>query len=198
MIRCLILALLLALPALAADGDIVQKVPVDLDGDGRKETIALKAYTSTESGNEVERAQLVVLDARGKTIWSAAKKDPFVFGGELDLGELEAAGDLDGDGRVELIGTYQKGDVSPTRFRLFRWNGQEFVLVKRGRLVPLNQRPGTFVFSEDLGTSYWADRVLAIEKGRLKVRLMDSVSGARMPPSEVWLRVDGEEFVVTE
>lgn len=166
----------------------MQTLKVDLNGDGKPESFVLKRLG--------EQARLVVLDSQGRTLWQAPRTELFLFGGPLDGGDLQAAGDLDGDKRVDLVGTYQKSDVSPTRFRWFRWTGSRLELVSQGYLCPLSQRPGTFKFSENQ-SSYWVERVLAIEPGRLKVELFDPVTEERN--LTVWLRADENgEFVITE
>ncbi len=187
--RYLLFGALLIGAVWAADGEVVQTLKVDLNGDGKSESVVLKQIG--------EQARLVVLDSQGRTMWEAPRSELFLFGGPLDGGDLQAAGDLDGDKAIDLLGTYQKSDVSPTRFRWFRWTGSELELVSQGYLCPLNQRPGTFKLSENQGAPYWVERVLAIEPGRMQVELFDSVTDERK--QTVWLRADQDgEFVITE
>ncbi len=187
--RHLLFGALLIGAAWAADGEIVQTLRADLNNDGKPDSIVLKRLG--------EQARLVVLDSQGRTLWEAPRTELFMFGGPLDGGDLQAAGDLDGDKSIDLVGTYQKGDVSPTRFRWFRWTGSELKLVSQGYLCPLNQRPGTFKLSENQGAPYWVERVLRIEPGRMEVELYDSVTDERN--QKVWLRSDRDgEFVITQ
>lgn len=43
--------------------------------------------------------------------------------------------DIDSDGQVELIAMVPKADMTPTRYRLFRWDGQRPVLLRTASLV---------------------------------------------------------------
>lgn len=200
MIRRLLVLLLLVLtgPALAG-GELTQKFQVDLNRDGRKETVALKAFTQ----DGVQLGQLVVLSDKGKVLWAGPKKsarpwsptEPLVFGGEFDLGEIEVVGDLDQDGAIELLGTYQKSDLSPTRFRLLRWKDGKFVHVRSNRLVQAPQRPGTWIWEDRPESEVWVDRILALEKGGLlKVRILDVRTGGLQ--FEETVRMNSEGFTI--
>lgn len=131
--RLIALMLLLTVPALAqaewpTEGQVVQRLQVDLDRDGRAETVGLVAYDVGESS---WFGQLVVLGPDGKTLWKGPRPkdaaDPMAFGSwDWGAATLELAGDLDGDGKVEILGALPQSDVRPATFRVLRWTGQAF------------------------------------------------------------------------
>lgn len=187
--RLLVLALLLWLPASARQ--LLSPLTIDLDGDGRTETVGLRAYEK----DGVRYGQLVVLGADGPPRWEAPKADPYIFLGEFDLGELSSVGDFDGDGKIELLGTYQKSDVSPTKFRLFRWDGKKFVHLKSGYLTQAPQKPATFVWSDDAGAARYVDSLTGLRDRRLK-----AVIAAPPKTEQHWMRWDlrSGELIISE
>ncbi len=120
------LALLSPASVLAKDYPVLK---VDLNGDGTPENIEPKKTSTNDAGDFY---QLVVGDAAQKTIWSSPQtKDPsheFAFG-NWNMGESmpHIAGDIDGDGAIELVVPAARSDVSPPSFRIFRWEKQSFV-----------------------------------------------------------------------
>lgn len=197
--RLALALLLLTLPAQAADVELTQKFQVDLNRDGRKETVALKPFTQ----DGVTLGQLVVLSDKGRTIWAGPRtsktpyspSEPLVFGGEFDRGDIEVVGDLDGDGTIELLGTFQKSDLSPTRFRLLRWKKDRFVHVRSDNLVQAPQRPGTYVWAKRPEASVWIDAFQGLQPNRLlKVKILD----ARDTPQDIQetVRMTTEGFTV--
>ena len=200
--RCL-LALGLALLSVApspARADLAFKAQVDLNRDGVLETVTLKPFT--QEGIRLD--QLVVLDRKGRVLWAGPRhsavpqgpSEPMVFGGEFDLGEVDLVGDVDGDGKVEVLGTYQQSDVRPPRFRLLRWTGDRFVHVRSGCLVPANQRPGTFVWKEhDYEASSWVQHFQAVQPGgtvQVKVQDLSGQAGEQV----LTVRATAEGFQV--
>ena len=193
----LVLALMTVAPSFAGE-TWTWKAQVDLNRDGTPETVALKPFTQ----DGVRLGQLVVLDRRGRVLWAGPRRsatpqlpsEPLVFGGEFDLGEVEVAGDLDGDGAVELLGTYQQSDVRPTRFRLLRWTGDRFIHVRSGCLVPADQRPGTWVWKPQApDASSWILGFRALlPDGTLRAQKLDFPGGEE----ELLLRATPEGFQV--
>ncbi len=204
-VRALVLLMLLLLAGAPSSGvpGLTWKRPVDLNRDGRPEIVALKAFTQ----EGVRLGQLLVLDGRDRLLWAGPRRtavpqspsEPLVFGGDFDRGEVEVLGDLDGDGRVELLGTYQKSDVRPTRFRLLRWTGRAFTHVRSGALVPAGQRPGTWVWRERAGEApTWIERFVTLRPGRLlSVEVTDLDGGVPAPPTRLEVRATPEGFVTT-
>ncbi|GFK94397.1 hypothetical protein NNJEOMEG_02241 [Fundidesulfovibrio magnetotacticus] len=111
----------------------VKLLKVDLDGDGRPETLRL----TCESGNGCSNYFLDVLSPEGKTLFAGPREglSYFIFC-SCNAGEYlpETFFDLDGDGRKEMILLHPRSDVSPTPVEAFRFNGSGFdhVLVNKG------------------------------------------------------------------
>lgn len=160
---------LLALGALWAEERFRLQMKVDLNGDGRKETVRLVPYKV----GETELGQLIVEDSRGVTLWRAPKckdaysSEPFHFLGEFDRGDLECLLDFDGDGRPEIVATGQKSDVRPTTFLVYRWTGKAFMLVNEGMLVPDGAVYKFKVF--DPMANAWVDRIHNKGNGRFQL-----------------------------
>ncbi len=169
---------------------LVSTHQIDLDGDGVKEVVGLRKFER----DGVEYGQLVVADQKGRILWEASTKAPeFLFLGEFDKGTLEAA--YRQDESAFLIASYQKSDVSPTRFRQFMWHDRGFVHLRNGSLLPAPQRPATFIWKEDPGASRWLEEFKGSNaKGHLRAEITDLGTRSK---EEMWLRPDGKEFVLT-
>jgi hypothetical protein len=110
------------------EGQAYQRFQVDLDGDGSLETVALVAYRVEEASYF---GQLMVNRADGQVLWAGPKPadpgDPLAFGAwDWGVAGLEVVGDLDRDGRIEVLGALPQSDVRPATFRVLRWNGSAF------------------------------------------------------------------------
>lgn len=109
----------------------------DLNADGAVEKIETRFSGRKEQGKFY---YLAVKDSEGNTIWTGPKDlDPankLVFG-EWDYGcsMPQLAGDVDGDGAIELIAPAPQSDVSPTTFRVMRWTGGAFEPVRETQLL---------------------------------------------------------------
>ena len=125
---------------------------VDLDPDHKGGQVKLTPRPTLHGGV----ADIDIYDAAGVKLWSS--NDP----ANLALGEgrlyaecrgsaasskgvwIRAAGDLDGDGRMEMFtGGDPEFDVSPAEFNLFRWNGEKPVFIRK------------FMLSEPLDATIW-------------------------------------------
>ena len=164
------LALLLST---AAGAETRQTFNVDLNNDGVAEQVLLTTYVV----DGVNLGQLQV--KRGTTtLWSGPRskatysQDPLVFLGEFDRGDIEFVGDYDHDGRVDLVATQQKSDVSPTVFRIFHWDGKSFAFDRRAVLVP---QGSAFVWKDvNPALEAWVDELHSSGKGRqIEAKLMD-------------------------
>lgn len=87
----------------------------------------------------------------GTLQWSSPKstnpQDDWAFGDWSDGSGMPCLfDDIDGDGRPEVVAMVPKADLSPTVFRVFRWNGHELSLLRKGSLIR-NDRE-TFVWTE--------------------------------------------------
>jgi hypothetical protein len=191
-------ALLLTGAVWAQRPSVLSPLQCDIDGDGVMETVGLRPFLQ----DGVELGQLILFDQEGRILWAGPSQsasplsppEPEIFLGEYDLGDLEAAGDFAGNGRVRLLGTYQKSDAGPTRFRLFEWTGQTFAHLRSGWLVPAAQRPATFVWSDEPDDQVWIESFLGWgADGLLRATVVDLRSGER---SDILLAPQDEEFVL--
>jgi hypothetical protein len=166
------------------------KHAVDVNGDGTTEYVGLREYES----DGLVYGRLVLTDSEGVVVWEApVNVKEFRFLGEFDAGGLEAAYRTQ-DGQVFLLGSYQKSDVRPTRYRIFTWHDRRFVHLRDGDLLPAPQRPATFVWSDDPGAARWVEEVRgADENGDLKALVTDLKKRER---EEVVLRPNGLEYVL--
>lgn len=141
----------LASPGFPNNGEIYQSFKADLNHDGKSERIELIAYNSNE---ELYWGQLIVRDNEGKTLWQGPKVRSLsgwelmpIFGGfPFGVSGIHLVGDIDGDGKAELVSNKPRSDVRPTDFRVFRWDGSAFVLVRTGELVQTAPSSGVYAW----------------------------------------------------
>lgn len=179
------LALLSPVCVLAKDYPVIQ---VDLNGDGTLEKIEPKK-TSANDGNDFY--QLVVGDAAKKTIWSSpVTKDPtlqFAFG-NWNMGESmpQIAGDIDGDGAVELVVPAARSDVSPPLFRIFRWEKQSFIFKFSKALAGPGKEGGKVSWTATPGKSdFWVEEwIKKGDKGGWVVRMVSHDWESEKAPKE--------------
>lgn len=137
-------------PANMKEGQTYQSFYADLNKDGHLEKIAVRVYGVSEWE---WFAQVIVFDSSGKIIWKGPanknRNNPLVFG-SFDYGSAlpEVVGDMDGDGRIEMIATTPVSDVRPQPFRLFRWDGTKFVYIFMKTLMEKPAGSGVFVWSK--------------------------------------------------
>lgn len=195
-----LLSLLISSPSWAQRPDLLSPLSCDLDGDGVQEIVALRPFLQ----DDVELGQLVVLNAKGDTLWSGpahsatpiSPQEPDVFLGEFDLGDLEVVGEFFRRGKVQLLGTYQKSDVRPTRFRLLEWDGSAFRHLRSGHLIPAPQRPATFIWTDNPAADQWVESFLGFgDDGLFRAQVQDLKAGES---TTVLLAPQGEEFVLRQ
>lgn len=76
-------------------------------------------------------------------------------------------GDIDGDGKPELLAPVPKADLSPPLFRIFRWTGEELLFLRKRALIQDSE--GEFVWSEldlDRSEQVWIER---FEAGKAEI-----------------------------
>ncbi|MBT9585230.1 hypothetical protein IV102_17935 [bacterium] len=146
-----------------------QKIAADLNGDSVNEQVCLQRYTV----GGVSKGQLVVLDSKGRILWSAPRvkdaysESPWSFLGEFDMGDISWVDDYDQDGHVDLCATEQKSDVRPTNYKLFHWDGSRFVYDRTAMLVVVPQKPATYQWARfDPSVSSWVQTMKRIAKGQ--------------------------------
>jgi hypothetical protein len=94
--------------------------------------------------------------------------DVFAFGVWMDGPGLPVWwGDIDGDGKPELLAPLPKGDLSPPIFRIFRWTGEDLLFLKKRALVSAGK--GTFAWAQLGDEAVETDWVESFENGRAEV-----------------------------
>lgn len=190
--------MLLAGPVWAQRPSVLSPLLCDIDGDSVPETVAIRPFVQ----DGVELGQLILFDREGKILWAGPARsasprhptEPEIFLGEFDLGDLEAVGDFAGDGKIRLLGTYQKSDVRPTRFRLFEWNGRGFEHLRSGSLLPAPGQPATFIWSDSPNPEVWIESFHGfLDDGLFRAAVLDARAGEE---SQVLLSSEGDAFVL--
>ncbi len=141
-----------AAQTLPQEGKAFESVLFDLTGDGRQEKIALIAY-NVHLEEESFWGRLKVFGADGQVLWAApaakTTDEEFAFGfWPYGAAGLEWLGDIDDDGKVELISRFPVSDVRPPTFRRYRWNGKAFEVLNPKMILEDPTRPGTFLWRE--------------------------------------------------
>ncbi len=197
MISILVLAVL-GTAALAQDfdwpteGQAYQRFQVDLNRDGRPETLSLVAY---EVGESSYLGQLVVTRSNGSVLWKGPRPtdpaDPMIFGAwDWGIAGLEVVGDLDGDGRIEILGALPQSDVRPATFRVLRWNGKAFQKVFARCLLEDPRNSGRYRWSaptDDYQGFRWIGSFESTARdGSSVARIYDTIgSGVRLGTARV-------------
>lgn len=92
-----------------------------------------------ESSEHGYFASLTVRENNDSKWHSEECRDPsetFAFGSWFDGSGLPVFwGDIDQDGKPELLAPLPKADLSPTVYRIFRWTGEELLFLKKRCLV---------------------------------------------------------------
>jgi hypothetical protein len=83
-------------------------------------------------------AQVQIIE-NGAAVWSSPKVDvntnELAFGTWVDGSALPCLfDDIDGDGHPEMLAAMPKADLSPTVFRVFRWDGHSLTIVRKSSL----------------------------------------------------------------
>lgn len=147
------------------DGDLFNKCYVDLDADGIPERIALRSYNFKTYKNETEYyfGQLVVfksINNKYTAIWESPKltykqgeklpenKYRFYFG-DIGMEPLEVVGDINNDGKIEILSPGMQSDVRPTLYRLYAWDGKKFDCIRAGYLICADKEGARFDWKDD-------------------------------------------------
>lgn len=153
----LIFALLTGLAlaqTLPKSGEVYESASCDLNRDGKIEKIELTAY-NIDADAEMFWGRLRVKDASGKVLWEAPKasevEQPFAFGmWPYGVSGLEWVGDIDGDGKIELISPAPVSDVRPPTYRRFRWTGKGFEALSPKMLLETPAGSGRFLWRDPI------------------------------------------------
>ena len=123
------------------DQQEIKALYADLNRDGINEKITWRKFASTELGDYY---QLLVLNKKGKVIWSGPKtKDetnPF-FIASLHMGVSipELIADIDQDNHLELLIPTPASDLSPLYYNRLKWKQGKFVAMKSA-VLQYNQK----------------------------------------------------------
>ena len=149
----------------------------DLDGDGVEEEITLKRFKKVEAGEQFHLAVYRNEDGRRKLIWEDTLNKYVFFIGDYGVEDLKMAGDVDGDGLVELVSEGARSDVSAAQIRLLKWQNNQFQKPRKGALIGNAARPTRFSWRAETEPTVWIDQLLRVESpGVVEVKVV-SYSG---------------------
>jgi len=146
---------------------------------------------------------LMVLNQRGGILWSGPREfnsdNPLVFGEwHHGISMPEVIGDIDGDGAVELVTPAPQSDVSPTAFRVLRWESGAFKPVHTSMLLENPSGTGRFPWSfgnQSLGS--WVSSFQSINRrGEITVNITNYLGGTDAQMHRAVLRGDSSGFVL--
>ncbi|MFN8610670.1 MAG: hypothetical protein U0931_24225 [Vulcanimicrobiota bacterium] len=138
-------------------GQSYQKTRVDLDHDGKPESVGLRCESS-QQGNWYSR--LTVWDRQGRIVWQSmpSKRGVWAFGGwDWGISDLQLVADIDGDGQVEALSPEPQSDVRPVTYRIYRWGGQSFTYVRSAQLG--SDAPGHFAWGKAEANRPWIGKL---------------------------------------
>ncbi|MCB1209268.1 MAG: hypothetical protein KDK97_08075 [Verrucomicrobiales bacterium] len=160
-----------------------QRLLVDLNGDAVREEIVMRR--SGKDADLGEFFQVLARRADGTVLWSSSAtmdaNDPLAFGRwDFGISLPQWAGDIDADGKIEMIAPAPQSDVSPTFFRVFRWTGQSFEPLFSRALTGGIENGARYAWSENPPeTGYWvAEWIGASAEGGMVVRVMSYDGGS--------------------
>ena len=152
---------------------------------GQFEDIAVSATVNKLVGDEYW-AEIRLSGTPAAAEWQADSVndnfDVFAFGVWFDGPGLPVWwGDIDSDGKPELLAPLPKGDVSPPIFRIFRWTGDDLLFLKKRTLVESGE--GRFEWSRpdaEMVDGAWVDgfsegkvEVVSLREGKVDRRTVD-------------------------
>lgn len=120
---------------LATEGTQLNVIVTDLDGDGIQDIVGQRSAGA--------QARFEVYFGEGDGSFSALQTYSAPLAGLFATRTMKAA-DVDGDGRVEILGI--QNSVSPAAVTIRKWNGSGFTA-----LGPVNPNTGTSVSAFDIG-----------------------------------------------
>src|SRR3989339_13136 len=110
-----------------AQEDYNKNINVDLDKDGINENVFLKKHRSDDNGEYYHLVVYQKVKNKRKILWEDKNIEYEFCYADWGIEELQIAGDIDNDGKIELVTNYAMSDVSPVSFRIFKWTNNKFI-----------------------------------------------------------------------
>lgn len=149
---------------ISGENQIFDEHYADLDNDGIPEKIALKSYNLQIYQKNIQQffGQIVVFKSINNDyipVWESPKlahkpgdefpgnKYRFYFG-DVGMEPLEVVGDINNDGKIEILSPKMQSDVRPAQYRLYCWDGKKFDYVREGYLLAASKQSGKFEWKD--------------------------------------------------
>ncbi len=176
-----------------------KKLQIDIDKDGKLETVLWKKFSTTELGDFY---QLMVLDDDGSLLWKGPEKaddtDPLVFYA-LDTGVSlpQILVDFDLDGNIELLAPMAQSDVSPTYYRKLRWRGDHFEPLLQSALMFDIDSKNRFVWKLAMGAGgTWVSKLSRTKRGEILAEITQMRDYGGVDMGEVSIVFDTKGAIV--
>jgi hypothetical protein len=171
----------------------------DLNGDGQPEVISRRRLgADSETGTFF---QIVVKDASDAVLWTSPEildpNHPLAFGEwHFGISLPQLAGDVDRDGKVELIVPAPQSDVSPTFFRVLQWTGKAFEPKYSRALSGKGRKGAAFKWTQSPSLAdYWVQQWLGSSaEGGWVVELVSLREGSEVRTATAVISAKGDGF----
>ena len=136
--------------AFPENGTTYSPLKIDLNNDGQAEMVYLQRHKMFNNDPDDAEYHLKVIQPgpQGRAIWEDTSQKTTFYVGHTGVEELQAVGDIDSDGIIELISPRAQSDVQPVIYRVFSWQDNRFVESKGGYLYAPAKNPKEFFWSQ--------------------------------------------------
>jgi hypothetical protein len=161
--------------------DFKKAFSINLDSDNQKEVVGVKKILQNNSDNLYS---LIVVDDDGCILWQSSENidenNKFIFG-EWDYGISlpQFVGDIDGDNKIELIAPAPMSDLSPTYFKIYKWENNKFKYID-SKILVLNKKNNSlqWVSKVNYKNNFWVGDILErVNITKARVELTGEVNG---------------------